>query len=231
MVLTAKLRELAFPVSAAVLAHVLMAALLLSSLATTSAPPLLPSSVPVRILTTIPPELLAMLEPEIKNVIPAVWSDEQQKQKGLSLTKQTPDDAQQELLPQPAAEEQTQTQDFLPLDLQRAIAEETHFLQQLDEAQRAQLHIDKITKHIEQYWSRPFQMNKNMVAELRIKLVPTGEIVDVILAASSGSLVFDDSVEIAVRRASPLPVPTDRRLFERYFRSMRLVFDPQDVGI
>lgn len=227
MVFIAKLRELAFPVIAAVLAHVLMAALLLSSLASTSTPTLFLPSVPVRILTTIPPELLAMLEPDTQSAPREALPAEQQRLPEPSLAEQTPNPAS----PAPAAPAQTRPQDFSPLDLQRAIAEEESFFQQIDEDQRAQLYVDKIAKYIERHWSRPFQMNQRMVAKLRIKLVPTGEIVGVTLATSSGSPAFDDSVEIAVRRASPLPVPTDRRLFERYFRSMLLVFDPQDVDI
>jgi anaerobic selenocysteine-containing dehydrogenase len=44
---------------------------------------------------------------------------------------------------------------------------------------------------------------------------------------SSGDPNFDSKAEGAVRRASPLPVPDDTRLFHQYFREMKLVFEPE----
>jgi colicin import membrane protein len=43
---------------------------------------------------------------------------------------------------------------------------------------------------------------------------------------SSGDPAFDRSAEAAVRRASPLPLPANRELFEN-FRSFTFVFKPQ----
>ncbi|MEX2481076.1 MAG: cell envelope integrity protein TolA, partial [Gammaproteobacteria bacterium] len=61
---------------------------------------------------------------------------------------------------------------------------------------------------------------------LRITLVPSGEVAGVQIVKSSGNAAFDRQAENAVRKAAPLPVPSDPRLFQQ-MRSISFVFDPQ----
>ena len=60
---------------------------------------------------------------------------------------------------------------------------------------------------------------------MRITLVPGGEVAGVQIVKSSGNATFDRQAENAVRKASPLPVPSDPRLFQQ-MRSISFVFDP-----
>ena len=60
---------------------------------------------------------------------------------------------------------------------------------------------------------------------VRITLVPGGEVAGVQIVRSSGNATFDRQAENAVRKASPLPVPSDPRLFQQ-MRSISFVFDP-----
>jgi len=60
---------------------------------------------------------------------------------------------------------------------------------------------------------------------LYVKMQPGGHVVDARVAESSGDPAFDRQAVLAVRRASPLPVPAEPRLFAR-MREMKLVFDP-----
>lgn len=60
---------------------------------------------------------------------------------------------------------------------------------------------------------------------LRIRMVPGGEVVGVQIERSSGNPIFDQRAEDAVYQASPLPVPSDQRLFEQ-MRDLRLQFAP-----
>jgi colicin import membrane protein len=60
---------------------------------------------------------------------------------------------------------------------------------------------------------------------LRITLIPGGEVSNVEIVKSSGNPAFDRQAENAVRKAAPLPVPTDPRLF-RQLRSIAFVFEP-----
>jgi len=53
-----------------------------------------------------------------------------------------------------------------------------------------------------------------------------GSVIDAEVIASSGDEIFDRSAENAVNKASPLPVPQDKELFARNFRTFTLTFDP-----
>ena len=55
--------------------------------------------------------------------------------------------------------------------------------------------------------------------------VPGGEVVGVQVGACNGDDVVKQSIEVAVYRASPLPLPSDPALFER---SLVVTFRPQD---
>ncbi len=94
------------------------------------------------------------------------------------------------------------------------------------ELKKRQTIIDKYMNLIElkvyQHWIKPPAVSKGLVSELRVKLIPTGEVIDVQLSKSSGDAVYDKSVQTAVKRASPLPLPpAEEGLFDT-FRDLRL---------
>jgi colicin import membrane protein len=78
-------------------------------------------------------------------------------------------------------------------------------------------------------WSRPPSARNDMSCDLRLALVPTGELVSVTLVRSSGNAAFDRSAELAVRRAAPFQVPEDPAVFDAYFRSVTVTFSPNDL--
>lgn len=65
-----------------------------------------------------------------------------------------------------------------------------------------------------------------MKCKILVRLIPSGDVVSVRITQSSGNIAFDRSVEMAVNKASPLPVPkSDTGLFD-HFREVEFVFDP-----
>jgi colicin import membrane protein len=78
-------------------------------------------------------------------------------------------------------------------------------------------------------WSRPPSARNGMEARLQVELVPTGDVVAVMLLESSGSAVFDQSAESAVRKARRFEVPQEGAIFEQYFRRFTLLFKPEDL--
>lgn len=84
---------------------------------------------------------------------------------------------------------------------------------------------------VQRNWSRPPSARNDMETVLRIRLVPTGEVVDVEVVRSSGDPAFDRAAEnavYAVGRFTELQgMPP--RLFERHFRSLLLTFRPEDL--
>ena len=86
-----------------------------------------------------------------------------------------------------------------------------------------------IYKKIVANWSRPPSARNGMEAQLLVELVPIGDIVAVTLIKGSGSRVFDQSAEAAVRKARRFDVPGDSALFEKHFRRFTLLFRPEDL--
>ena len=83
-----------------------------------------------------------------------------------------------------------------------------------------------IRQKVEQNWVRPPDSRKGMKCVVRVKLVQGGDVLEAVVVQSSGDPVFDRSVENAVYRASPLPLPDDSTLFP-YFRDLEFTFKPE----
>lgn len=80
---------------------------------------------------------------------------------------------------------------------------------------------------IERRWNKPPGARGGLQTELRITLLPGGEVHDVQMTRSSGDAAFDRSAENAVRLAGRLPVPADLAVFNAYFRNFKFLFRPE----
>jgi colicin import membrane protein len=65
----------------------------------------------------------------------------------------------------------------------------------------------------------------NPEAIFDVALLPSGEVLTVRKRKSSGNPAYDDAVERAIMKSSPLPLPEDRSVFRR---DLELKFHPQD---
>ena len=83
-----------------------------------------------------------------------------------------------------------------------------------------------VMRAIERQWNKPPSARPGVVCTVKITQAPTGTVLSV--SVQSGECNGDDalrqSIEVAVKRASPLPTPEDSRLFER---EVVLNFKPQ----
>ncbi len=84
-----------------------------------------------------------------------------------------------------------------------------------------------IRQKVSRNWARPPGAQRGLQCTVRVRLVPSGDVLQVTVAKTSGDEQFDRSVENAVYKASPLPLPGDRDLFE-YFREIEFIFNPED---
>ncbi|MDH5446616.1 MAG: cell envelope integrity protein TolA [Gammaproteobacteria bacterium] len=74
-----------------------------------------------------------------------------------------------------------------------------------------------INAKVYQNWVIPSSATDGMVCTVKVRLIPSGDVIQVQLTSSSGDDAFDRSVENAVRKASPLPVPpADSGLFDAF---------------
>lgn len=84
---------------------------------------------------------------------------------------------------------------------------------------------DKIRAKIRGNIILPQDIPGNPEAIFDVTLLPTGEVLTVRKRKSSGNASYDDAVERAIMKSSPLPLPDDRSLFQR---QLELKFRPQD---
>ena len=84
-----------------------------------------------------------------------------------------------------------------------------------------------IRQKVSRNWARPPGAQTGLQCTVRVRLVPSGDVLQVTVVKTSGDERFDRSVENAVYKASPLPLPEDRDLFE-YFREIEFIFNPED---
>ncbi len=90
-------------------------------------------------------------------------------------------------------------------------------------------YLGLIKNAVSRHWTLPSQQVSGLSCEVKVRIIPSGEVIDVQIIKSSGNLAFDRSVETAVYRAAPLPVPTiDSGLFDE-FREVIFSFEPRDV--
>lgn len=72
-------------------------------------------------------------------------------------------------------------------------------------------------------WSPPPSRRDGLNCEVLVRQTPSGEVLDVRVLSCNGDAAVERSIEAAVRRASPLPVPGNELLFEP---NVRFVFKP-----
>ena len=82
-----------------------------------------------------------------------------------------------------------------------------------------------IKERVQRSWIRPPGSSSTLSCTVEVRLIPSGEVIDAQIVRSSGNHAFDRSVESAVFKASPLPVPPDSEVMEQ-FRSLRFQFKP-----
>lgn len=92
-------------------------------------------------------------------------------------------------------------------------------------AQMKAAYIEKIKAKVRSMIILPDGLQGNPTAGIDVTVLPTGEVVNVKLVRSSGQPAYDDAVERAILKASPLPLPPDAALAQQ-FRDLNLKFTP-----
>ena len=85
----------------------------------------------------------------------------------------------------------------------------------------------QIKSKVESVWIKPTNFAPGSECTVSVKLIPTGDVVDSKLSSCSGDDIFSRSVEAAVQKASPLPVPKDDPDAFNLMREINFVFKPQ----
>lgn len=89
-------------------------------------------------------------------------------------------------------------------------------------------YVPIIQQKVSRNWSKPASLQSNIEAHVNVRLTVTGEVTSAQIVKSSGNPVFDRSVVNAVHKASPLPIPRQRGINDK-FRNLTLRFKPEDL--
>lgn len=121
----------------------------------------------------------------------------------------------------------------LDLDLSDELAAEDAAREAETEQEVVNSYIAKIMAMVESVWSRPPSARNGMQAVLVVNLIPTGEVVNVSVAETSGNAAFDTSAINAVYKVERFDDLRGMKpaMFEANFRRFRLIFKPEDLRL
>ena len=137
--------------------------------------------------------------------------------------------ARQALLEQQRLERLAALGELTQSSLEQSLDEEVQNLNDIESHKAAQSFRAAIYEQVRKNWSRPPSARNGMQALLLVELIPTGDVISVILVESSGSAAFDQSAEQAIRKVRRFDVPAENSTFEKYFRRFYFLFQPSDL--
>lgn len=122
------------------------------------------------------------------------------------------------------AADEARVQNARESELQRQLAEEEGMMQARGSAAFNE-YVALIQDQIERNWNRPPSARPGLECEIRVSQSPNGVVLSAQVGRCNGDAAVKQSIEQAVLRASPLPLPSDRRMFER---NLILIFKPSE---
>jgi colicin import membrane protein len=131
---------------------------------------------------------------------------------------------QQEEAERRKAEAEAKAQAAREEELRRQLADEEGVMQARSSSAMAQ-YVALIRQHVERRWIRPPSAGGDLECVVRVVQAPGGAVLSAQVTRCNGDSAVRQSIETAVMRSSPLPPPSDPRLFER---TLELVFKPAD---
>lgn len=99
---------------------------------------------------------------------------------------------------------------------------------QADLARLVGLHRNQISAKVRGNTRLPENLKGNPEVRLLVKLLPTGEVLNVRVTQSSGIAAFDEAVVRAIERSSPLPLPEDRDARAEFVPELSFVHRPKE---
>jgi len=156
--------------------------------------------------------------------------EEKRKQSEFAEKKKKEEEAERKRLEEEARRREQAEQERKRREQQRAEALERELQEETmrralerEEQARTQAEIDakvaawqvQLQNHISKFWTRPPGTTQSAQSTVRVQLLPDGTVVSAKIARGSGNPALDRSVEDAVFRSSPLPLPADPSAFDR----------------
>lgn len=160
-------------------------------------------------------------EQELKDKVKA----EQETIKKLQKQKDELQAAKNKALIEQKAAELAKQQE-LARQKEQALADQQAKAASVSQAQLDQFKI-ALRNKLHQHWRQPLGVDFSKYScKIAVRLLPTGEVIEVTVKESSGSVEFDRSAALAVEKASPLPIPSDPAIASQ-FREFDFIFRPE----
>ncbi len=129
---------------------------------------------------------------------------------------------------QAARERQTREAEALKAQAAREAQDRSQQQQQAAENDRAgKEYVARITAKVKGNINEPGSIAGNPEAVFGVVQLPTGEIIDVRRVKSSGNAAYDEAVQRAIWKSSPLPLPPADRAY-LWQRNLELRVRPRD---
>lgn len=107
-------------------------------------------------------------------------------------------------------------------DLAQQLAEEEANAAAASSPEMAQ-YVAMVRQQVERRWKRPLSARDDLQCEVRVRQSPAGVVLSVQVGSCNGDAAVKQSIEVAVQGASPLPLPSNPRLFDA---NLRFIFRP-----
>lgn len=108
-------------------------------------------------------------------------------------------------------------------EIGQALEEEERLLAAADSGALSE-YVGLIRQKVTRNWTRPASARAGLACEVMVTQIPGGQVTGVQIGSCNGDEAVRRSIEAAVLRASPLPMPDDAALFER---NLRFTFKPE----
>jgi colicin import membrane protein len=122
------------------------------------------------------------------------------------------------------ADQEKRDRDQREADLRAQLAEEETRTSAGFQSLKAS-YVRAIQAHVEQRWFEPPGVAQGLSCTIYVTQIPGGEVTGMRFGSCNGGAAVRQSIENAVRNASPLPAPPEPKLFER---EVELVFTPKE---
>tara|TARA_B100001175_G_C19509164_1_gene642668 strand:+ start:3296 stop:3928 length:633 start_codon:yes stop_codon:yes gene_type:complete len=164
-------------------------------------------------------ELKFDLPTQVKKQIPSVPKVDSAKEKELT----------EELIYSKAfdATEVSSMNQVITQDISELLTQEIE-VEVSKEQQEITMYAQQIILTIEDAWIKPKNIPEGLIANLRLRIRPSGRIINADLIKSSGNIRFDNSALQAVRRVETFNFfnSISKSLFEKEFQTISISFNP-----
>jgi len=164
-------------------------------------------------------ELKFDLPTQVKKQIPSVPKVDSAKEKELA----------EELIYSKAfdATEASSMNQVITQDISELLTQEIE-VEVSKEQQEITMYAQQIILTIEDAWIKPKNIPDGLIANLRLRIRPSGRIINADLIKSSGNIRFDNSALQAVRRVETFNFfnSISKSLFEKEFQTISISFNP-----